>query len=72
MATFGRLETLLPTPRMYTAASKPEMFARERNEIRGSIVLFLLTSSHCVSFGDNELASRIVRGVVGQSTGAGA
>jgi hypothetical protein len=57
---------------MYAAASKPDMFARERKELIGSIVLFLLTSSHVLSLVDNEFASQMVRRVAGHSTGAGA
>jgi len=48
------------------------MLALERRVIIGSIVLFLRSGSHAVSFGDSESAVRMVGRTDGQSTLAGA
>ena len=66
MATLGRAETFLAFLSMYETASKPDMFNLPSKSFKGSMVLFLLNSSHDVSLCDRPEALRTAGRVEGQ------
>lgn len=72
MPIFGSALALFLWVLIYEDASNPEMFILVSHELMGSMVLFLLFSSHETSLGESEPASLIVGLVEGQFTDPGA
>ena len=66
IAMLGRAEIFWAFLLMYDSASNPEIFSLPSKSFRGSIVFFLLSSSHDDSFWDSAEALRTAGRVEGQ------